>query len=55
VPSLDDGDKQWKENPQKIAKLAVVQLDLKGQHASAAAEGADERGEGVAAAVGQGC
>ncbi len=29
VPSLDDWEKQWKENPQKIAKPAVVQVDFK--------------------------
>ena len=27
VPSLDDWEKQWKENPQKIIKPAVVQVD----------------------------
>ena len=28
VPSLDDWEKQWKQNPQKIAKPAVVQVDF---------------------------
>ncbi len=28
VPSLDDWEKQWKENPQKINKPAVVQVDF---------------------------
>ena len=31
VPSLDDWEKQWKENPQKIAKPAVVQVDFQGE------------------------
>jgi hypothetical protein len=29
VPSLDDWEKQWKENPQKILKPAVVPVDFK--------------------------
>jgi integrase len=29
VPSLDDWEKQWKENPQKVLKPAVVQVDFK--------------------------
>jgi hypothetical protein len=36
VPSLDDWEKQWKENPQKIAKPAVVQVDFKAPAATAA-------------------
>jgi integrase len=31
VPSLDGWEKQWKENPQKIAKPAVVQVDFHGE------------------------
>ncbi len=30
VPSLDDWEKQWKKNPQELAKPAVVQVDFKG-------------------------
>jgi integrase len=36
VPSLDDWEKQWKENPQKIAKPAVVQVDFKAPAAAGA-------------------
>lgn len=28
VPSLDDWEKQWKENPQKVSQPAVVQVDF---------------------------
>ena len=31
VPSLDDWEKQWKENPQGIAKPAVVQVDFRSE------------------------
>jgi integrase len=30
VPSLDDWEKQWKENPQRILKPAVVPVDFTG-------------------------
>ena len=33
---MDDWEKQWKENPQKIAKPAVVQVDFKAPAATAA-------------------
>ncbi len=38
VPSLDDWERQWRENPQKIAKPAVVQVDFKAQQAGEVAE-----------------
>jgi hypothetical protein len=38
VPSLDDWEKQWRENPQQIAKPAVVQVDFKAQLGAAADE-----------------
>ena len=31
LPSLDDREKQWKQNPQRITKPAVVQVDIKAQ------------------------
>jgi hypothetical protein len=31
VPSLDDWEKQWKQNPQRISKPAVVQVDFQAQ------------------------
>lgn len=36
MPSLDDWEKQWQENPQKIAKPAVVQVDFRAQDATGA-------------------
>ena len=50
VPSLDDWEKQWKENPQKIAKPAVVQVDFKAQQNSPAVG----EPEGVLAGAGRG-
>ena len=32
VPSLDDWEKQWRTNPQQMAKPAVVQVDFQAQH-----------------------
>ena len=40
VPSLDDWEKQWKENPQGIAKPAVVQVDFYAAQVSDAADNA---------------
>jgi len=51
VPSFDDWEKQWKENPQKTGKPAVVQMDSRGQQASAADKGP---GAAVAAAAERG-
>lgn len=31
MPSLDDWEKHWKQNPQKIATPTVVQVDFQGQ------------------------
>ena len=33
VPSLDDWEKQWQQNPQKFIKPAVVQVDFRAQNA----------------------
>jgi hypothetical protein len=38
VLSLDDWEKQWRRNPQKIAKPAVVQVDFKTQPDGAVAD-----------------
>ncbi len=50
VPSLDDWEKQWRENPQKITKPAVVQVDFKAQQNIPVAG----EPEGVLAGAGQG-
>ena len=36
VPSLEDWENQWKENPQKVIKPAVVQVDFKAPAAASA-------------------
>ncbi len=41
VPSLDDWEKQWKENPQGIAKPAVVQVDFQAQQGAGTAKNAE--------------
>jgi hypothetical protein len=48
VPSLEDWEKQWKENPQKVIKPAVVEVDF---NAPPAVAGSPE-GQ-LAAAVGR--
>jgi hypothetical protein len=40
VPSLNDGQKQWKKNPQGIVKPAVAQVDFQAAQASGAADNA---------------
>jgi integrase len=35
VPSLDDWERQWEENPQKVAKAAVVRVDFQAHGAAA--------------------
>lgn len=42
MPSLDDWERQWRENPPKVAKPAVVQVDFKGQGAGRVVEQAGE-------------
>jgi len=34
VPSLDDWERQWKQNSQKIIKPAVVQVDFQARNAT---------------------
>lgn len=41
VPSLDDWEKQWRENPQKISKPAVVQVDFNAAQPSISGEAAN--------------
>ena len=43
VPSLDDWEKQWKENPHKLIKPAVVQVDFQASQ-PASAPPSDEAG-----------
>ena len=47
---MDDREKQWKENPQKITELAVVQVDFLAQEPLPGGAGRETLVAGVAQA-----